>query len=147
MRRIFESEQGTPIESFYLETLAWPFRFIIMGRQLMYYWTILNKPESELVRQVFNAQRDFPTKGSWIDEVQGVLKKCGIDNTEEEISKMSKYAFMKIIKEKIQVQVLSYLVTLQNKHTTSENIHLETKLQNYLIPSELSLSQKKMLFI
>ena len=78
MRRIFESEQGTPIESFYLETSAWPFRFILMGRQLMYYWTILNKPESELVRQVFNAQRDFPSKGSWIDEVQGVLKNVAL---------------------------------------------------------------------
>ena len=78
MRRIFDSEQGTPIESFYLETSAWPFRFILMRRQLMYYWTILHKSESELVRKIFNAQRDFPSKGSWIDEVQGVLKNVAL---------------------------------------------------------------------
>ena len=41
MRRMFEAEQGTPVESFFLETSAWPIRFIIMGRKLMYYWTIL----------------------------------------------------------------------------------------------------------
>ena len=27
-RRIFEAEQGTPIETFYLETSAWPLRHI-----------------------------------------------------------------------------------------------------------------------
>ena len=41
---------------------------------------------------------------------------------------------------------MSYLVTLQNKHTKFENLNLETKMQNYLTSSELSLSQKKMLF-
>ena len=49
MRRLFEVEQGTPIESYYLETSTWPLRFILMGRKLMFYWTILNKSESELV--------------------------------------------------------------------------------------------------
>ena len=93
MRRIFEAEQGTPIESFYLDTCAWPFRYILMGRQLMYYWTILHKKESELVKNVFCAQRDFPSEGDWFSEVQGVLKKCNINLTEEEISKMSHYKF------------------------------------------------------
>ena len=146
MRRLFEAEQGTPIESFYLESSAWPFRFILMGRQLMYYWTILQKDESELVRAVYNAQRDFPTEGCWITEVQGVLKSCEIDYSEDEIKKMSQYKFKQIIKEKIQLKVLSYLVTLQNKHSKSENLHLESKMQEYLRSTELSLTQKKLLF-
>ena len=40
-------------------------------------------------------------------------------HSEGEITKISNYSFKKIVKEKIQVQVLSYLVTLQNKHTKS----------------------------
>jgi hypothetical protein len=147
MRRIFEAEQGTPVESFYLESSAWPFRFILMGRQLMYYWTILQKSETELVRAVFNAQRDFPTEGSWISEVQGVLQSCEISFTEEEIKKMSQFKFKKIVKEKIQVKVLVYLVKLQNKHTKSENLHLDSKMQKYLRSDELTLSQKKLLFL
>ena len=104
MRRLFEAEQGTPIESFYLESSVWPFRFIIMGRQLMYYWTILQKSESELVRTVYNAQREFPTDGCWISEVQGVLKSCDICYSEDEIKKMSQYKFKQIIKEKNQLK-------------------------------------------
>ena len=118
-----------------------------MGRQIMYYWTILQKSEIELVRAVFNAQRDFPTVGSWISEVQGVLKSCEINFTEDEIRKMSQFKFKKIVKEKIQVKVLVYLVTLQNKHTKSENLHLDSKMQYYLRSSELTLSQKKLLFL
>ena len=117
-----------------------------MGRQLMYYWTILQKNESELVKTVFNAQRDFPEEGCWISEVQGVLKSCEIHYTEEEISKMSQFKFKQIVKEKIQLQVLAYLVTLQNKHTKSENLHLASNMQEYLRSNELSLSQKKLLF-
>ena len=114
-----------------------------MGRQLMYYWTILQKDESELVRAVYNAQRDFPTEGCWITEVQGVLKSCEIDYSEDEIKKMSQYKFKQIIKEKIQLKVLSYLVTLQNKHSKSENLHLESKMQEYLRSNEVSLTPKK----
>ena len=77
LRRLFDAEQGTPIESFYLESSAWPLRFIIMGRKFMYYWTLLRKSESELVKQVFDAQRKFPSKknNDWVSEVQGDLKK------------------------------------------------------------------------
>jgi hypothetical protein len=146
MRRIFEAEQGTPVKSFYLESSAWPFRFILMGRQLMYYWTILQKSESGLVGAVFNAQRDFPTEGSWISEVQGVLKSCEIHYTEEEIKKMSQFKFKKIVREKIQEKVLVYLVKLQNKHSKSVDLHLDSKMQNYLRSDELTLSQKKLLF-
>ena len=70
MRRVFEAEQGTPVEAFYLDTSAWPFRQILMGRKLMYFWTLLNKSDSELVKSVFDAQCEFPSKGCWISEVK-----------------------------------------------------------------------------
>ena len=89
MRRMFDAQQGTPIEAFYLETSVWPLRHILMARKLMYYWTIIHKSESELVKEVFNAQRDFPTEGSWLSEVQGVLQSCNINYTVDQISKMS----------------------------------------------------------
>ena len=73
MRRLFSAEQGTPIESFFLET--WPLRFIIMGRKLMYYWTMLRKSDSELAKSVFNAQLEFPSKGDWISDTKDIHAK------------------------------------------------------------------------
>ena len=74
MRRLFNFPEGTPLEAFFLETSALPVLFILMGRRLMYYWTILNKPNDELVREVFDAQNMFRTKDSWIVQVENDLK-------------------------------------------------------------------------
>ena len=104
------------------------------------------KSESELVKEVFNAQRNFPTEGCWWSEVQDLLKSCNINYTEEQISKMSQAKFKNIIKERIQSKVLVYLVTLQNKHTKSENLHLDSKMQPYLRTEVLTLNEKKLLF-
>ena len=41
---------------------------------------------------------------------------------------------------------MSYLVTLQNKHTKSEQLHFEGKMQKYLTSPNLTLSDKKFLF-
>ena len=36
---------------------------------------------------------------------------------------------------------------LQNKHTKSDNLHLDSKMQKYLRSDELTLRQKKLLFL
>ena len=63
MRKVFNCVSSTAIEAYYLEANILPFRHIIVARRLMYYWTILQKSESELVRSFYYAQRDFPTEG------------------------------------------------------------------------------------
>ena len=45
MRRWFDCTISTPVESYYLETSELPVRFILMGRRLMYLWTILHKSD------------------------------------------------------------------------------------------------------
>ena len=76
MRKIFDCPQGTPLEAFFIETSTLPIRFILMGRRLMYFWTVLNKPETELVRQVLEAQKIFKTDGCWVETVEDDLKAC-----------------------------------------------------------------------
>ena len=46
MRRLFEAESGTPIETFHLEASTCPIKFIIIGRKLVFYWSILKKSEN-----------------------------------------------------------------------------------------------------
>ena len=55
MRKIFSCVITTPVEAFYLETGALPLRFVITARRLLFFWTILHKPEHELVKQTFRA--------------------------------------------------------------------------------------------
>ena len=85
-RRVFDCPVSTPIESFYLETSTIPIRFILMGRRLMYLWTLLQKSEKELAKQVYNTQKLFPVKKDWLLQVQEDMEKCQINLTDEERS-------------------------------------------------------------
>ena len=61
-RKIFNAPISTPFESFYLETGALPIRFVIIARRLLFFWNILNKPDNELIKQVYKAQKLRPVK-------------------------------------------------------------------------------------
>ena len=97
MRSLFDTEMGTPLEAFFIETSTIPFRFIVQGRRIMYYWTVLQKSEKELVKQVFSAQQEFPDKADWISQVTQDLIAFEIFHTDEEIKRMTKYKVQKLV--------------------------------------------------
>ena len=148
MGRLFECEQGTPIESYYLESSAWPLRFIIMARKFMFYWSMLRKNQIELVKQVFVTQGQFPSKKNddWVSEVRGEMQCCNINYTDEEIKGLSEFKFKRIIKEQIQLKVMAYLFALQNKHSKSAKLIHQTKMHDYLKSNGISTTYKKLLF-
>ena len=96
-RQLFKSGAGTPVESFYLATNSIPIRYVIIGRRLMFLWTILNKSESDLVRKCLTAQINNPVKNDLATTFSEDLEKCGITLTMSEISKMRKSKFRKIV--------------------------------------------------
>ena len=55
--RIFGVPSTISYEAFYLETGCLPLKYVLQGRRLMYYWTLLNKPNIELVKKVFDIQK------------------------------------------------------------------------------------------
>ena len=59
---MFGSMVTTPIESYFIETNSIPLRYIIMARRIMYYWNVLQKDDSKLVKNVFVTQRSLVTK-------------------------------------------------------------------------------------
>ena len=146
MRELFECPQGTPIEAFYMETSAIPLRFILTGRRILYYWTILNKPGSELVKQVFEAQKEFETNDSWVKQVENDLRTCEIDLKEEDIKKLSQYKIKKLVANKIRIKTDEYLLKLKNSHTKTENLYTSDEMQEYLKTDQLTRSEKILLF-
>ena len=64
----------------------------------MYYWTLLNKPNHELVKKFFNVQTQFTSKNDWILQIQNDIKILNIEKTDDEIKRMKKHSFKKLIK-------------------------------------------------
>ena len=117
MRKIFNCVSTTPIEAHYLESNTVPLRFVVLARRLMYYWGILKKTETELVKQVFRAQQLSPVKNDWCLKIKEDLAYLDIDKDESEISAMTKLKFEKYLNIKIKDAAQKYLSSLKNKHT------------------------------
>ena len=88
----------------------------------------------ELVKAVFHARKEFPSrkKDDWVSEVQGDLKSCNINYSDEEIKIMSKNKFKMIVREAIDLKVMSYLIELQGKHSKSKSLVYLSEMQPYL---------------
>ena len=145
-RNIFDCPQGTPLEAFFLETSTIPLRFILQGRRLMYLWTLLKKPETELAREVYVAQKQFKTKDSWVEQVEDDLKSCEINLTDKEIKSLSRFQMSKIVKSKIKEQSDKYLLTLKEKHVKTKKLFPIPQINEYLVTEELSTEEKRLLF-
>ena len=145
MRKVFSCVLTTPTEAYYLETGALPLRFIIAGRRLLYYWTILHKPDNELVKQALRAQQIIPVKNDWWLTILEDLKEYDIDLSEHEISTMRKSTFKHLVDMKIREASRKHLFQLKSKHSKSNGLQTY-KLQSYLTSNELSTDEKKLLF-
>ena len=146
LKNIFSSMCSTAIESYYIEANITPIRYIVMARRLMYYWTILQKSDDELAKKVFITQRLLSTKDDWVNQLQSDLIECNITLSEDKIQKMKKETFKNLVKKQISILKLEYLSTLRSKHSKSEKLLIGNKMKEYLVTSELTLEEKKLLF-
>ena len=113
----------------------------------MYFCNILQKSESEIVKQVFLALKEFPgRKKDQLQQVYEDLEFCNIKHNEEEIMGMSKLKFKKIVDSKIKIIASEYLTKLQMSHSKSRYLYQEPEIKDYLTTDQLSTKEKKLLF-
>ena len=146
LKKVLNASSTTAVEALYLETGAMPLRFTIISRRLMFYWTILNKSNKELVKKVFTIQNIAPIKNDWCMQIKSDLELCNINLSEAEISTMKKEHFKALVKEKIREQARLYLVSLKDSHTKSKHLDETFTLQPYLKNNSLTIDEKHLLF-
>ena len=149
LKQLFNLKSFT-YELLYFESGKLPIQFIISQRRFMYLWHIVTRQKSEMLYKVYHLQQLKPNYGDWAEMMKAEKIKYGIELTDQAISIMSKNQFKKIVIKKVQTYAFSYLMSLGQSHSKSQNIiyslksnHLET--QPYLLTSLLTTSQKKLL--
>ena len=146
MKKICDCPKTVPTEALYIDGNITPVKLIITGRRLMYYWNILDKPRTELVRQVFDAMCEFPSKGGWLELVNCDLKLLDIDLSESCIKLMTKHEFRKIVKTKIGYKRQFLLKELQGQHSKTRGLTIDDTVKSYLTYKLLSTPEKRLLF-
>ena len=99
----------------------------------MYLHNILQKDLSEMIRKIYETQKQIYSAGDFYEIVKNDMSVVGINLSEEEISKMKKQKFKKIVKSHVRTAALIYLKQLQKTHSKLDGINYsKLELQTYL---------------
>ena len=152
MKRMLDAHSKTASELFYLETGKIPIRFLISKRRLNYLWQILTRNDDELIKKVYNTQKVTSTKGDWFGMIQKEKTKYGIEVSDDEIAKMSRFRFKSLVDKRVNSFAFEYLKGIAVKHSKSTKILEETsklkslKRKDYLKENNLSKKDSQLLF-
>ena len=142
-RNIFKS-YTTPTAAYYLETGAIQIKHLLIGRRVMYLWTILQNSEEDLVSKVYRAQKLLPVKDDWIYTISDDLEALGIPYDEDQIRNTKQSTFKKLVNEKMKE--LSHGSLLQDKKGKLINLSDDYCMKEYLTTDKISLEHKQILF-
>ena len=88
LRENTSSHAKIATEFLYLETGTLPITQIITSRRLNYLKHILDKNENELIKRIYNEQKEDPIKGDWFKLVQTDLESIDPNLDEKQIMLM-----------------------------------------------------------
>ena len=88
----------------------------------MYLHHILGRNEGELIKRVYEAQRDNTTPGDFVDLVKADLSNIGEIFDEDNIKLQGKHIFKTHIKNKIKARTFEDLKSQQQKHSKVRSI-------------------------
>ena len=147
LRKVLKTTKGCPIVQLYLEMGHNPARLEIQKTRLLYMQYILQQDEDSTILKFFNLQVDYPTRGDWAATCFQDMKDLNISESFDEIKLMSKRKFTKLLKERSNLNALTYLTGKQRtkgKDITYDNL----EMSEYLLPSNsvLTVEEKRTLF-
>ena len=81
----------------------------------MFLWTILQKDNNELVRKVYEAQKLFPTKDDFINQIIEDCDDIGLEWDENSIKNQKKNRFKVIVQNKLRAAAHTYLLEKKDR--------------------------------
>ena len=93
LRYICSAQAKTALEFLFLETGSLSLSHIISSRRLNYLYEIITRAENELIKRVYMAQKESPSKGDFINLVKADFEFIGVTFNEETFCQMSQKQF------------------------------------------------------
>ena len=84
LQAITGAQAKVPTKMLYLETSQLPLSHVISVRRLVYWHTILKRQTTELTQQIYQAMKESPIKGDWIELLKDDLEKVGLTLDDEQ---------------------------------------------------------------
>ena len=146
LRGLLKAHSKIPTEVLYLETGSIPIRFVLKSRRISYLQTILKRDTEELIKEIYDVQKNDPIKGDFYDLVMEDIRSIKLKITEEEITKMKKQKFKSIVKEHVRISAMEHLKQLQQNHSKAKKINYnKLELAQYMNSPVFSNDNTKLL--
>ena len=97
------------------EVGCWPMRERIQYKQLMLFHNILHSPETRLARRILQQQRDFKMQRCLQSSVYRIAEQIEMDCSWENVKKMSKSSFKRIVKQKLKEEIFKRMEKIKPK--------------------------------
>ena len=110
-----------------------PIRWVVPQRRINFLKHILSRKETELLRKIFEAQKQHPTQGDFVRLVESDLKKLGLSYEQVSSENVSKPMLKKMLKENAQTAAFGELFEQLQRSTKTRTIkYNRLELQGYL---------------
>ena len=147
LRSLVNGHAKTPIEFLFLETGAIPVRFILTSRRLIYLQTILKRPETELIRRIYNMQVEDPSPGEFVELVKRDRELIEETLGDDDVKAASVHSYKKHIKTKVKKAAFKYLTDIRSTHSKIKNIKYDKmETQPYLTSPLFNNEEVNLLF-
>ena len=131
----------------YLELGVVPVRFEIMKRKLGFLQYILKQNKDSMIYKILKVTSESSVKNDFVYTCKKYMKTLNLEITFEEIEKMSKFSFKKLLKEKIQYAAFSYLEEQKTKQKKIKDIvYSKLEMQEYLVDGDRQTNVSKMIY-
>ena len=142
LKGILNAHGKTTKEFLYLECGVVPLKWIIVQRRINFLKHILSRDDSELLKKVYLAQKEHPTRGDFVKLVEKNIQEIGMTYEQATSSQMSKTK----LKNHIRNVAFQELLQQQSTHKKVKTIvYKELKVQPYLQSELLTTKEKNML--
>ena len=135
-------------EMLYLETGVLHIRHVVAVRRLCYLKNILNRHDTEIIKQVYEAQRENPCKGDWVNLIKSDTERYDLNLSDEVINQMNDNEYKKLIKQKVKEKALEEFEITKLGHAKVKNIifNHNNAGEDYLTSGLFNNKQISMLF-
>ena len=123
IKRMLHLPYSTPTRGLYSELGIMTIRNQIAKRQLLFLHKIMNKPDHTLSKNIMREQENLPGN-NWLKQTKKTLEELKIDDQIDEIIKIPKAQWKKIVKDAIIKKEIEDFETFKN--TSKKCKHLKT---------------------
>ena len=134
LRGLLGAHAKVPIEALFLETGTIPLKSVLKSRRLCYLKTIPGRDSEEIVKEVYNAQKDNPYPGDFYNLVKKDASDAKTDITDENrIISMKDDKYKSEVKVKVRQAALENLKQVKSGHSKMDNVEYDKlELAKYL---------------